>query len=106
MTVHELESLPERELWPGFVAKMVHSETMTLAFWRIEAGAELPEHEHPHEQVLHLMEGSLELTIEGETARLEPGAVAVIPSNARHGARTLRACRILDVFHPVREDYR
>ena len=34
------------------------------------------------------------------------GEVAVIPSGAVHSGRALTQCRFLDVFHPVREDYK
>jgi len=46
------------------------------------------------------------MTVAGETRLLEPGMVAVIPPEARHSGRALADCYILDVFYPVREDYR
>ena len=42
-----LDSIESKELLPGFNAKMIHSEKMTLAYWDIKAGSELPEHSHP-----------------------------------------------------------
>jgi quercetin dioxygenase-like cupin family protein len=36
---------------------------------------------------------------------MKTGSVAVIPSNARHSGKAVTACRILDVFYPLREDY-
>ena len=79
---------------------------MTFAHWRFDAGADLPAHSHPHEQVATFLEGTYELTVEGETRRFGPGEMAVIPPDATHGGRAITDCRILDVFHPVREDYR
>lgn len=35
-----------------------------------------------------------------------PGMVAFIPGAVPHSARALTACEVLDVWHPVREDYR
>ena len=69
-------------------------------------GALLPEHSHHHEQVVHLYEGEFELTVEGVPILATPGTVFAIPPNARHSGRALSACRIMDVFCPVREDYR
>jgi len=94
-----------RTVIPGFRAKFVHSANMTFALWDIDAGAALPEHSHPHEQVVHQLEGELELTIEGVTAVLRPGNVATIPSHAVHSGRALTACRVMDTFYPLREDY-
>ncbi|MDQ6436769.1 cupin domain-containing protein [Mesorhizobium sp. LHD-90] len=91
---------------PGFVGKVMHSDSMTFALWEISAGALLPEHDHVHEQVVHMLDGAFELTVDGRTETLSRGQVAAIPSNARHSGRALTDCRILDAFSPVREDYR
>lgn len=79
---------------------------MTFAFWVIKKGSSLPEHSHVHEQVANMLEGEFELTIDGVTQVLRPGSVASIPSHVRHAGRAITDCRILDVFSPVREDYR
>lgn len=103
--LYQLEVIPTREVMPSFRARMLHSSHMTFAFWEVAAGGIHPEHDHPHEQVVILLEGRFELTVDGETSVLVPGMVAVIPSNARHSGRALSDCRICDVFHPIREDY-
>jgi quercetin dioxygenase-like cupin family protein len=100
-----LEDLEPREIVPGYVARFVHTDNMTFAYWTIEAGASLPSHQHPHEQVANLLEGEFELTLEGQVHILKPGTVLVIPSQAVHSGRAITDCRILDVFHPCREDY-
>jgi len=97
---------PGREIVPGFTARFVHSEFMTFSYWEVKAGAILPEHSHPHEQVANLLTGKFEMTIAGETCTLEPGMVAVIPPEAKHSGKALTDCYILDVFYPLREDYR
>jgi quercetin dioxygenase-like cupin family protein len=106
MKVNKLSELESREVVAGFHGKFVHSENMTFVYWQIDAGSTLPEHAHPHEQVANILEGTFELRVNGETVTLEPGNVAVIPSNAKHTGRAVSDCRILDVFYPVREDYR
>ncbi len=102
----ELDQLAPIEPVAGFRAVFVHSENMTLAFWEVEQGAELPEHAHPHEQISTVLEGRFELTVDGETRLLDQGTVAVIPPNVPHSGRAHTRCRILDAFHPVREDFR
>ncbi len=102
----DLDPIEVKEIVPGYRAVFVHSDSMTLAYWTIEAGADLPKHSHPHGQVANVLEGTFELTIAGETRRLGPGTVAVIPSNAVHAGTAITDCRILDVFHPVREEYK
>jgi len=102
----DLSTLEEKEIVSGFHGKFAHAEKMTATFWRVEAGAELPEHAHPHEQISVVVSGKFEMTLDGETRQLEAGTIAVIPSNMKHGGRAITACEIVDTFSPVREDYR
>jgi len=106
MYFNKLEQIEARELLPGFHGRFIHTQSMTLAYWEIKAGSELPEHKHMHEQVANLLEGTFEITIAGKTRQLEAGDVAAIPPHVLHSGRALTDCRILDVFTPVREDYR
>ena len=89
-----------------FAGRFATGSTMTSVTWTVTAGAILPEHSHPHEQVAHVLEGEFELTIGDETERLGPGTVAFIPPNVPHSGLAITECRIIDVFHPVRDDYR
>ncbi len=102
--IHQ-ESLPSKELFPGYVAKMIHTDSMTLVYWTIAAGAAIPEHSHFHEQATHVLEGKFELVVAGEAQVLEPGIVAIIPSDLKHYGHALTDCLMLDVFSPVRQDY-
>jgi quercetin dioxygenase-like cupin family protein len=99
------DSLPSIELFPGYVAKMIHTESMTLVYWTIAAGAAIPQHSHLHEQVTHVLEGRFELVVDGVSQELEQGIIAVIPSNMIHYGHAITDCLMLDVFSPVREDY-
>ena len=91
---------------PGFHGRMVHSDNMTFVHWDIKAGSALPEHSHMHEQVVNVITGNFLLEIDGESETLGPQEVACIPSNAKHSGRAITDCYIIDVFYPVREDYR
>ncbi len=103
---YDLSAIAPIEPVPGFLGRFVHGDQMTLAFWEVTEGAELPEHAHVHEQAAHVLEGVFELTVGETTHRLEPGSVLVIPSNVPHSGRAVTASRILDVFQPTRDDYR
>jgi quercetin dioxygenase-like cupin family protein len=106
MPIWKLAELEKRELVPGAEARFVHGDHMTLAYWDFDADVPLPEHAHPHEQVASVIEGVFDLTVEGVTTRLRPGSVVLIPPNASHSGKSITVCRIIDAFHPVREDYR
>ena len=106
MSFLRLNEIEQIEKIPGYRVRFVHSANMTFAHWEIAAGAPLPEHAHPHEQVANMLEGNFELTIDGQTRTLAAGDVAIIPGGAKHSGKALTACRILDVFYPIREDYK
>ena len=96
----------EKEMFKGAKARFVHSENMTLSLWRFEAGAELPAHSHPHEQMTKLLSGVFELTVGDEVKVMTLSDIAMIPSGVEHKGRAISDCEMLDVFYPVREDYR
>ena len=106
VAIYHSENLVNQKLLEGALVNFTHSPSMTLAEWKFEANTPLPEHSHPHEQITKLISGELELTIEAETHTLKAGSVAVIPSKAIHSAKAVTACHVIDVFHPVREEYK
>jgi quercetin dioxygenase-like cupin family protein len=106
MGLVSLQELSVREIFPGLRARIVHTERTSQSWVDIDAGATFPEHFHPHEQTVNVLEGALELIVSGETHVLQPGSVFVIAPHAPHSGRALTHCRVLDVFSPAREDYR
>lgn len=106
MPLIRLNDLPVREIFPGFHARLVHTGLVSHSWVEFDAGVSFPEHHHPHEQIVNVLEGELELVVSGDTYRLVPGLVFVIPPGAPHSGRAITACRVLDAFAPVREDYR
>lgn len=101
-----MSDLPELEIAPGIRARAVNTENMTVLHVRLDQGALLPEHAHVNEQIVNVIEGRLELTVDNETVILEPGKVMVLPSNLPHSAKALTDVKVIDVFYPVREDFR
>lgn len=106
MPLVQLHELPIKEMFPGYTGRFIHTESMTFAYWDVKAGSTVPEHKHIHEQVAHVLEGKFVLTVDGVPMELEPGHIAVIPSGVTHSGIAVTDCKLLDVFSPVREDYR
>lgn len=105
-TFISVNDLSSRQLRDGIFAKLIHMEGMSVAYVDLVEGAVLPIHQHVHEQMTNVLEGILEVTVGEETRICHPGDVVVLPSNMPHGVRALTACRVIDVFQPVREDYK
>lgn len=106
MSFIDLDKINKKEIVPGFEGKFIHTNNMTVVYWNIQAGSQLPEHSHHNEQITTIIEGEFVLTSEGETRNVKPGDVAVFPSNVKHSGKALTDCYIMDVFYPVREDYK
>ncbi|MDO9136498.1 MAG: cupin domain-containing protein [Lutibacter sp.] len=104
--IQEISNIEQKEIIKGFNGRLFHTNSFTIAFWEIEEGAILPEHAHIHEQSTQVIEGKLELVIDGVSTVLVPGMIASIPSNVIHSGKALTNCKVTDVFSPTREDYK
>ena len=103
----DLAAIPPQQLFAGYAARAVHGERLTLAIVEVEAEADLPQHQHENEQLGLVIEGSLTLTVGGETRTVEPGGTWCIPGSTPHrAAGGPEGAIVLDVFAPVRADWR
>ena len=92
---------------PGIRRKtIVHGEKTLLAKFKLEKGYTLPAHSHPHEQTGFMAAGKLRFTINGEDFTAESGDCWIIPGNVEHSAEVLEDSFLVEVFSPVREDYK
>jgi len=91
---------------PGLIRKtLAQGKSMMICEFRFDAHVEIPIHSHPHEQVGYLVEGHVEMVIDGKKYELKKGDSYYAPSNVPHGVLTLEPSVIVDTFNPPREDY-
>ncbi len=83
----------------------VYGPHTLMAEFRLQAGAALPLHRHPHEQTGYLVAGRIDLTIGEQTHNVRPGDSWCIPGDVDHAAVALEDSIAVEVFTPVREDY-
>jgi quercetin dioxygenase-like cupin family protein len=98
-----LADVPEVERRPGWRGRTFHSPSMTFAHWSFTAGSDIHEHDHPQEEVWHVIEGELEITLDGETRLAQPGLVAIVPPNTPHSVRAVTDGTAIVVDYPLRE---
>jgi quercetin dioxygenase-like cupin family protein len=103
MTFIDTNQLPAIERLPGWRGHYFDSSSMTFAHYEFDAGASIHEHFHPQEEVYHIVEGQLELTIDGVTQRLGPGFAAIVPPNAPHSVKAILRGKVIVVDHPLRQ---
>jgi quercetin dioxygenase-like cupin family protein len=93
------------ERLPGWYGRYFHSASMTFAHYDFKRGASIHEHSHPEEEVYEVIEGELEMTIDGATQIARAGLVAIVPSDARHSVKALTDGRAIIVDYPARPEF-
>ncbi|HKW57891.1 MAG TPA: cupin domain-containing protein [Candidatus Acidoferrum sp.] len=101
----DIDSLEVIERLPGWYGRYFHSSNMTFAHYDFRRGATIHEHSHPQEEVYEVLDGQLEMTIDGAPHTLRSGLVAIVPSNVRHSVKALTDGRAIIVDHPLRRGF-
>ena len=82
-------------------------ERMMMVLNATLPGHTVPMHTHPHEQIGVVHGGEAMLTIGDESRHVRKGDFYCIPANVPHGDTAIgdEPFVMLDIFHPVREDF-
>ena len=84
---------------------LVHGKQTLLTEVRMDQGAVIPPHKHPHEQTGYLVSGKMKFEVDGRTFVAEPGDSWCFNGHVEHGANVLEDSLVIEVFSPVRDDY-
>ncbi len=103
MTFIDTNKLPTIERLPGWRGRYFDSANMTFGHYEFDPGASIHEHSHPQEEVWEILEGELEITIDGVTERAGPGFVGIVPSNMLHAVKAVSSVKAIVIDHPLRE---
>jgi quercetin dioxygenase-like cupin family protein len=101
----DINGLRATERLPGWHGRYFHTPSMTFAHYDFARGASIHEHFHPQEEVYEVIEGELEVTIDGVAQIVRPGVVAIVPAGARHSVKAFTDGRAIIVDYPVRPDF-
>ena len=107
MTFYAVEDIVPKHPTDGVEVRVIHGERMTVAFFTIASGSGVPEHAHPHEQIGTVLKGEMQLSIAGEKQIVTAGGAYHISPSAIHSGRCLKGpAEVIEMFAPVREDWR
>jgi quercetin dioxygenase-like cupin family protein len=102
-----LDALAPFALADGVRARALFGDDAMLNLVELDAGAIVPEHSHPHEQLGIGLRGLITMVVGGEEHPLGPMDAMHIPSGVVHmGIAGPEGALVIDVFAPVREDFR
>lgn len=97
---------PWIDLAPGIRRRTIaHGASMYQMIAKLDAGSRMPEHVHPQEQIVHILEGRMRLIVAGVPQELRGGESFYLASNVPHGVETIEDTMVLDTFSPPRDDY-
>ena len=82
-----------------------YNENVMVCEIRLEKGAVVHMHQHPHEQCTNLISGRCTCTVGDETKEINAGDSVMMGGYVPHEVIALEECLIIDVFAPMREDF-
>lgn len=95
--------LPE----PGMTRQVLaHNDELMLVRHYFKQDWVGERHSHPHHQLVYVVRGALRVDVDGKVFDVLAGDSFVVDGGVEHQASALEDSEVLDVFTPVREDYR
>ena len=89
---------------PGWYGRYFDSPSMTVTHYEFTEGSTIHEHSHPQEEVWHVIEGELEIDLDGDVRIAGPGMAAIMAPNVRHAVKALTNGKAIVVDWPLRPD--
>lgn len=99
-----LGAIPERKIHDKVALRMVAGEKGMIVWWSGKAGAHLGAHAHPHEQIVWIISGRMDVRLGAERRAVAAGDVIVIPGGVEHEAWWTEDAEGIDVYAPRRDD--
>lgn len=97
---------PWIKICPGIKRRTITSGALMYQMLaELEAGSGMAEHQHPHEQIVHVVKGRMRLIVEGVPHEMTAGDSFYLASHVMHAVDTLEDTTVIDTFSPPREEY-
>jgi quercetin dioxygenase-like cupin family protein len=104
-----IADMPRESIAGGVLTRTaVRTDGAIATFNWIQPGhPEVRPHSHPYDQLALILEGTLELDLDGDRFTVAAGELLYIPAGVPHAGRVAGDQPVLniDVFAPIRHDY-
>ncbi len=97
--------IPAESLNPLLDRQFVVGGQIMVARISFKKGSLVPEHSHYHEQVSHVLSGSLKFVVDGKEIIVQAGEMLILPPHVPHSAYAVEDSIAIDTFTPPREDW-
>jgi quercetin dioxygenase-like cupin family protein len=108
MASKDWDALEWTQVRKGVQRKVILGDQTTLQLVRFLPGHDVNPHRHAHEQVVHILSGTLDYYVADEKGEMVPhrmvaGSTLAIPAGARHYAQNAGADPVLNLdIYPLR----
>ncbi len=106
MTPHSWNDIPREQMNEFVVRQVIHGTNTTISRLELKKGAVVQKHHHVNEQMTVMVSGKLRFVFPEKTMDVVGGEVMEIAPNLPHSVEALEDSIAIDVFAPVREDWR
>ena len=80
----------------GVVSKVfIHSNAGSVTVFSFDAGQGLSEHTAPFDALIQVIDGVMQLTVEGRTFNIKAGETFIIPSGAHHSVKAVERFKMM-----------
>jgi quercetin dioxygenase-like cupin family protein len=103
---NHLNDIVPLQIWTGVVGRAISGKEASLVAVSLDAGTDVPEHQHMNEQTGMLISGAVTFRIGDETEQLVRGSTWVIPANVPHSVTAgPDGAFLIELFAPPRGDW-
>ena len=104
-THHRWNDIAAEQITSHISRRFVNADEVTVARFALAKDGVVPRHSHPNEQVSCIISGRLEFRFDDRTVIVGPNEVMQIPGGVPHEVKVLDDTLVIDLFHPVRQDW-
>ena len=100
MTIVDFFGMEPSNPMDGITARSIDLATMRLARIEVATGHSTPDHNHPDEEVIIVLEGRVKAVSGDEEFVLGPGEMIVIPAYVQHHYEAIESSVTIEAFGP------
>lgn len=80
----------------GIVSKeFIHTKGGSMTLFSFDKGQQLSEHSAPFDAVLQIIDGAMEITVDGTPHVVNAGEMFIIPANAPHAVNAIKPFKMI-----------
>ena len=107
MKPFQLESIDSKELYKDVLVRLVNGNDLTLNYFELKnQEVNIPEHTHPVEHLVVVLEGKMEFLFQDKMVLMKPQDTMFVPAKIKHTARVIQGpVKALEIYKVAKDEY-